>query len=64
MSRGVCSAIKVQLGSIQIQVDRCLPLGTMDLILGVSWLAPLGEVCSNWVEPSMKFRKGGEWVTL
>ena len=40
------------------------PLGTMDLILGISWLATLGEVRSNWVEPSMKFKQGHEWVTL
>ena len=36
----------------------------MDLILGISWLATLGEVCSNWAEPSMKFKQGNEWVTL
>ena len=34
----------------------------MDLILGISWLATLGEVLSNWAEPNMKFKKEGEWV--
>ena len=64
-SRGVCYDVKVQLGPTQIQVDCYIfSLGTVDLILGISWLATLGEVRSNWAEPSMKFRKEGEWVIL
>ena len=65
LSTGTCHAVNVQLGSTQIQVDRFVfPLGIVDLILGISWLATLGEVRSNWVEPSMKFKQGNEWVTL
>ena len=63
-STRTCHAMNVQLGSTQIQVDCFVfPLGTVDLILGISWLATLGEVRSNWAEPSMKFKQGNEWVT-
>ena len=40
------------------------PLGCVDIILGVAWLETLGEVRCKWVDSSMKFKQGGEWVTL
>ena len=65
LSTRTCPAVNVQLGSTQIQVDCfVIPLGTVDPNLGISWLATLGEVRSNWAESSMKFKQGKEWVTL
>ena len=65
ISRGVCRDVKVWLRSTWVQVDcYVFPLGTVDLILGIFWLATLGEVRSNWAELGMKFKKEGEWVIL
>ena len=65
ISTGLCHVVIIQLGSTEIQVNCFVfPLGTVDLILGITWFATLGEVRSNWIEPSMKFKQGKEWMTL
>ena len=44
-----------------IEVDcYVFPLGSVDIILRVAWLETLGEVRSNWAEPTMKFKQRGD----
>lgn len=39
-------------------------LGDVDVILGIAWLARLGETIINWREMSMKYVMEGEKVTI
>lgn len=40
------------------------PLGGVDIILGVAWLAELGEVRTNWETLTTSFEKEGSKVIL
>ena len=49
----------------QVHIDcYVFPLGIVDVILGIAWLETLGEVCSYWAKSNMKFKQGGQWITL
>lgn len=46
---GLCRRLPLQLGGVEFHIDcYVFELGSVDLILGVSWLATLGEVRANW----------------
>ena len=48
ISMGVCRVVVIEMGPMRIQVDcYVFRLGTVDIILGVTWLKTLGEVSSN-----------------
>jgi len=55
-TQGCCKNLKVQLGPYMMEGDFFLfDLGGVDLILGVAWLATLGEIKANWQTLSMSF---------
>ncbi|KAH6766901.1 hypothetical protein C2S52_017884, partial [Perilla frutescens var. hirtella] len=62
---GVSRNLTIQLNSVAFSVTcYVFPLGSVDVILGVSWLSTLGEVQANWGTMSMKFMLEGQVVTL
>ncbi|GAU40665.1 hypothetical protein TSUD_83440 [Trifolium subterraneum] len=61
--KGVCKAIMMKLGPIDIVVDALvLELGGLDMVLGISWLSTLGEVVMDWNALSMQFMYEGKQV--
>ncbi|KAF2285197.1 hypothetical protein GH714_039003 [Hevea brasiliensis] len=53
-SMGVCHDVKINLGNLEISVDcYVFPLGGVDLILGVAWLATLGNPSYTKMEISI-----------
>ncbi|KAF2285211.1 hypothetical protein GH714_039024 [Hevea brasiliensis] len=57
---GVCHDVKINLGNLEISVDcYVFPLGGVDLILGVAWLATLGESSISQPLPSKNGEKLG-----
>ena len=59
---GVCKGVTLMLQNIEI-VEDFLPieLGSSDVILGMKWLATLGETQVDWGSLVMKFRSGVCW---
>ncbi|XP_057794044.1 uncharacterized protein LOC131010514 [Salvia miltiorrhiza] len=62
---GVCKAVPLKLDS-QLFLVTCFvfPLSSVDVILGVSWLATLGDVTANWSNLTMEFYYQGTRVCL
>ncbi|XP_042024271.1 uncharacterized protein LOC121771535 [Salvia splendens] len=62
---GICREVPLWIES-NVFIITCyvFPLSNVDLILGVSWLANLGEVKANWQKLSMEFVKDGKTVRL
>ncbi|KAF7842448.1 Retrotransposable element Tf2 [Senna tora] len=64
-SEGRCKKLKVELQGTTLMQDFYLfDLGEVDLILGMEWLKSLGEVSVNWKQLSIKYKLGGEMVSL
>lgn len=62
---GVCCSVVLSLPVVDVVEDFIpLKLGSSDIILGVKWLETLGEVKMNWKLSTMKFKVGGNVVTL
>ena len=60
----ICKVI-LQLQGITIVEDFLpLPLGSTDVILGLKWLATLGETRDDWRNLTMSFELGGKTVIL
>ena len=60
---GVCKGVVLQLQGITIIEDFLpLPLGSTDVILGLKWLATLGEMRDDWRKLTMSFELGGKTV--
>ena len=60
---GVCKGVVLQLQGITIVEDFLpLPLGSTDVILGLKWLATLGETRDDWRKLTMSFELGGKTV--
>ena len=58
---GVCKGVVLQLQGITIIEDFLpLPLGSTDVILGLKWLATLGEMRDDWRKLTMSFELGGK----
>ena len=63
--QGLCEAIHYSLQGIDITTDfLSYNLKGVDMILGMAWLYPLGWTCVHWQKPILKFRQGGETITL
>lgn len=55
-TRGCCPIVVVNLGGAEIEERfHLFELGGVDMILGVEWLAKLGEVTLNWGELTMAY---------
>lgn len=62
---GICPKLPLCVGGSEFTVDFFVfELGGVELILGVSWLASLGEVRANRKNMSMKFRHHDKEVIL
>ena len=54
---GVCKGVVLQLQGITIiEYFLPLPLGSTDVILGLKWLATLGEMRDDWRKLTMSFK--------
>lgn len=63
--RGVVDRVTLILPSCQFTTSFLpLELGVADIILGVQWLDPLGEMRVNWQQLWMKICVAGKWVEL
>lgn len=62
---GVCKGKVLKLQNITI-VEDCLPLllGSTDVILGIKWLATLGETRDDWKNLTICFELGGQTIVL
>ncbi|WVZ14135.1 hypothetical protein V8G54_011701 [Vigna mungo] len=64
-THGCCQGIMLQLGGVEIAEQyHVFELGGVDVILGVDWLAKLGEVVTNWSKLTMSFKQGGREVII
>lgn len=64
-TQGCCENLKVQLGNYAFEGKFFLfDLGEVDLILGIAWLATLGEVKVNWRTLTMQFMAQGRIVEI
>ncbi|KAD5317071.1 hypothetical protein E3N88_17017 [Mikania micrantha] len=60
-----CFRLPINLGSCTFLVDALVfDTGSLDLILGMSWLQSLGEVVHDWQHSWMKFSYKGKSVLL
>lgn len=63
--KGVCKAVLLELQGLTIVEDYLLiPMKSLDLILGIKWLATLGVTKADWKFLILSFEMGGEQVTL
>ncbi|XP_052728288.1 uncharacterized protein LOC108338275 [Vigna angularis] len=62
---GCCPKVVVDMGGVAIGEKFYLfDLGGVDMILGVEWLAKLGEITLNWRESTMAFDHAGKRVVV
>lgn len=63
--QGECKSVVLHLQGITIIENYLpLPLGNSNVILGVQWLEKLGTVSANKKTQILKFKLGGDSVTL
>ncbi|XP_052725999.1 uncharacterized protein LOC128194435 [Vigna angularis] len=62
---GCCEKVALEIGEAQV-VERfyIFKLGGVEVILGVEWLAKLGEVTVDWRVLTMKYRQGDKRITV
>ncbi|XP_052196517.1 uncharacterized protein LOC127803919 [Diospyros lotus] len=61
----VCKGVTLRLQNVEVVEDFLpLELGSSDVILGMKWLATLGETQVDWGSLVMKFRSRGMTITL
>lgn len=62
---GVCRAVPLEVQGVRITQDFFpFELGGADVVLGVTWLSSLGDICANWKNLTMKFEWEGRRVSL
>ncbi|KOM24702.1 hypothetical protein LR48_Vigan2444s000100 [Vigna angularis] len=62
---GRCEKVGLKLGDVVVEEDMYVfELGGVDLILGIAWLAKLGEVVINWRDMSMQYVVAGEKMMI
>lgn len=60
---GMCMNVPLFLEAHQFTITCYIfPLNNVDIILGVSWLAQLGEVKANWRDLTMEFVRNEKTV--
>lgn len=65
MASGKCEQVSIEIGEYSATVDTILfDLDGLDLVLGVTWLASLGDMLVNWGKQTMRFQQEGVWVFL
>ncbi|KAJ1387556.1 Aspartic peptidase domain superfamily [Sesbania bispinosa] len=61
--QGRCKGVSVELEELKIIIDSYVfDIGEVDLILGIEWLATLGEVTTDWKKNVMKFEYEGRKI--
>lgn len=64
-TRGCCPRVVVCMGDVEITEKFYLfELGGVDMILGVEWLAKLGEITVDWGKSTMSFWQGEKKRTI
>ncbi|XP_052723768.1 uncharacterized protein LOC128193723 [Vigna angularis] len=64
-TKGCCEAVTIHMGAVVIQERfHLFELGGVDVILGVEWLAKLGEVVINWGQLTMAYVQAGRQMTI
>lgn len=62
---GKCEGVEVLIQGVTIKEEFLLfELGTIDLVLGYSWLAELGETRINWGLNILRFQRDEKWVSI
>ncbi|XP_031263269.1 uncharacterized protein LOC116121451 [Pistacia vera] len=62
---GICRGVNMQIQGVKVVQDFFpFDLGGADVVLGVSWLSSLGDVCANWRNLTMAFEVEGKRVML
>lgn len=62
---GKCEGIEVEIQGVKIKEEFLkFELGTIDLVLGYSWLAKLGETRINWGLHILRFQVEEKWVSI
>ncbi|GKF66693.1 reverse transcriptase [Tanacetum coccineum] len=62
---GKCKDIKWHFGNTLFTTSiMLLPLGGCDMVLGIQWLATLGDIKCNFKELRMEFKYNGKGVAL
>eukprot|EP00253_Pinus_taeda_P024609 PITA_24609 len=62
---GMCQNIKLSIEEYVLTSPMLsIPMGVVDVVLGVQWLQPLGPIAFNFQEPFMKFSMEGKEVEL
>ncbi|XP_014517361.1 uncharacterized protein LOC106774844 [Vigna radiata var. radiata] len=65
VTRGKCESVRLRLGDTTVEEELYVfELGGVDVVLGIAWLAKLGEVTINWGEMAMKFCVRGEKIII
>lgn len=65
VAQGECKQVQIEIEGIKLSVDTLLfDLKGIDIVLGISWLASLGEMLVDWGKQIMKFQHNKEWVVL
>ncbi|XP_057790733.1 uncharacterized protein LOC131007835 [Salvia miltiorrhiza] len=64
-SRGFCKDVPLLLDGVIFSIScYVFPLSSVDLILGISWLATLGNVKTNWATLTMEFSASDRDICL
>lgn len=62
---GKCEGVEIEIQGVQISEEFLrFELGSIDLVLGYSWLAKLGETRINWGLHILRFQKADKWVSI
>ncbi|WVZ24709.1 hypothetical protein V8G54_003253 [Vigna mungo] len=65
MTQGRCEGVKVRLEEVEVEEEfHVFELGAIDVILGVAWLAKLGEVRTNWGKMTMEYVVGDKKIKI
>lgn len=65
VSQGQCAGLQIEVGSVSVEVNALLfDLEGIDVVLGISWLATVGEMRIDWKKQVMSFQLGEKWVEI
>ncbi|WVY93830.1 hypothetical protein V8G54_032918 [Vigna mungo] len=65
MTWGRCEKVTVKVEGVDVEEDfYVFELGGVDVILGVAWLAKLGEVSTNWGKMTMVYKVGDKKICI